>query len=152
MIGVLEFLFFPLLVGPRKEQEIHQGRKRIDILMENAAIVGIFHRLHSVRKLPCAFIAFECKNYSNDIANEELDQIAGRFSPNRGKIGFVCSRRFDNRSRFVERCRDTFKDDRGLVVPVDDETVLGWLKIIEDGKRRDLDASLTRAIDEIWVS
>jgi hypothetical protein len=152
MIGVLEFVFFPQLVGPRKEQEIHQGRKRIDILMENAATDGIFHRLHSIRGLPCAFVAFECKNYFTDIANPELDQISGRFSPNRGKIGFVCCRRFEDRVRFIERCRDTFRDDRGLVVPVDDATVTTWLWVIESGKRRELDVHLTRPVDEVWVA
>ena len=152
MIGVLEFVFFPQLVGPRKEQEIHQGRKRIDILMENAATEGIFHRLHSIRGLPCAFVAFECKNYSTDIANPELDQISGRFSPNRGKMGFVCCRRFEDKVRFIERCRDTFRDDRGLVVPVDDATVTAWLAVIESGKRRELDVHLTRDVDEVWVS
>lgn len=152
MIGVLEFIFFPFLVCPRKEQEIHQGRKRIDIVMENSATSGILHRLHDIRHLPCAFVAFECKNYSTEIVNPELDQIAGRFSPNRGRIGFICCRRFEDKARFVERCRDTFRDDRGLVVPIDDHTADTWLAMIEGRKRNNLDAVLTRAIDEVWVS
>ena len=63
MIGIVEFLFFPNLIYPKKEREIHQGRKRIDIVMENGARSGIFQRLHQIRHLPCAFVAFECKNY-----------------------------------------------------------------------------------------
>ena len=92
MIGVIEFLFFPSLLYPRKEREIHQGRKRIDIAMENGAKTGIFVRLHQIRDFPCAYVAFECKNYSTDVANPEIDQLAGRFSPNRGKVGFLCCR------------------------------------------------------------
>ena len=42
MIGALEFIFFPHLVYPRKEQEIHQGRKRIDIVYTNSARNGFF--------------------------------------------------------------------------------------------------------------
>jgi hypothetical protein len=152
MVGVLEFIFFPFLVCPRKEQEIHEGRKRIDVVMENSATSGIFHRLHDIRHFPCAFVAFECKNYTTEIANPELDQIAGRFSPNRGRIGFICCRRFEDRARFVERCRDTLRDDRGLVVPIDDQTADAWLALIEDSKRRNLDAVMARAIDEVWVS
>ena len=152
MIGILEFIFFPILVCPRKEQEIHQGRKRIDIVMENGAISGVLHRLHAVRKLPCAFVAFECKNYTTEIANPELDQIAGRFSPNRGKIGFICCRHFEDRARFVERCRDTFKDDRGLVAAVDDATVHSWLSLIENGRRRDIDSAIAKSIDEVWLA
>jgi len=152
MVGILEFVFFPMLVCPRKEQEIHQGRKRIDIVMENSATSGVLYRLHAIRKLPCAFVAFECKNYTTEIANPELDQIAGRFSPNRGKIGFICCRRFEDRRRFVERCRDTLKDDRGVVVAVDDATVESWLLLIESGQRRSLDAAITKVIDEVWLA
>jgi hypothetical protein len=152
MVGVLEFIFFPQLLCPRKEQEIHDGRKRIDVLMENGARLGIFHRLHSIRRLPCAFVAFECKNYTTDIANPELDQISGRFSPNRGKLGFICCRHFEDRSKFVRRCRDTFKDDRGLIVAVDDATTDSWLALIEDGQRAKLDKSITSVVDEVWVS
>jgi hypothetical protein len=152
MIGILEFVFFPSLVCPRKELEIHDGRKRIDIVMENAAPTGVFNRLHAVRGLPSAFIAFECKNYTREIANPELDQIGGRFSPNRGKAGFICCRSFDNRLRFVQRCRDTFRDDRGLIIAVDDNIVQGWLALIEASRRRDLEASFSRLVDEVWLA
>jgi hypothetical protein len=152
MIGVLEFVFFPALVCPRKEHEIHQGRKRIDIVMENAATSGIFHRLHAVRQLPSAYVAFECKNYSREIANPELDQIAGRFSPNRGKVGFICCRSFENRAWFVERCRDTLRDDRGLIIAVDDTIVSSWLRLIEAGRRRDIDAEVGNLVTEVWLA
>ncbi|HVS27128.1 MAG TPA: hypothetical protein VHE58_07520 [Burkholderiales bacterium] len=152
MVGILEFLFFPALLCPRKEQEIHQGRKRIDVLMENGATIGIFYRLHATRKLPSAFVAFECKNYTTEINNPELDQIAGRFSPNRGRVGFICCRHFEDRARFVQRCRDTLKDDRGLVAAVDDATIDLWLSLIEARRRRDLDSAIARVIDEVWIS
>jgi hypothetical protein len=152
MIGILEFVFFPDLVCPRKEQEIHEGRKRIDIVMENAAAGGMFHRLHAVRQLPSAFVAFECKNYTREIANPELDQIAGRFSPNRGKVGFVCCRNFENRDLFVARCRDTLRDDRGLVIGIDDTIVSSWLRLIEQGRRRDIDAEVANLVNEVWLA
>lgn len=152
MIGALEFILFPSLVCPRKEAEIHEGRKRIDILMENAASAGIFHRLHAVRDLPCSFIPIECKNYSREIANPELDQISGRFSTNRGRGGFVCCRTFENRAHFVERCVDTFRDGRGLVLPIDDATLIELLALIRDGQRAEVDTRLARLVDEIWLA
>jgi hypothetical protein len=152
MIGVVEFLFFPYLVNPRKEKEIHQGRKRIDIFMENGARDGIFHRLHDVRKLPCSFVAIECKNYSTEVANPELDQLSSRFSVNRGKLGLLCCRTFEDRALFVERCRDTFKDDRGLIVPLDDQTILQLLEIVQTGRRPEIEKKLTSLVDEVWVS
>lgn len=120
--------------------------------MENGAKHGIFYRLHQVRGLPCAFVAFECKNYSKDVKNPELDQLAGRFSPNRGRIGFLNCRGFEDRMTFVERCRDTFGDDRGLIIPLDDETVDLLLAQIENGQRRNIDEIITSLIDEVWIS
>jgi hypothetical protein len=152
MIGVFEFLLFPDLLNPRKEKEIHQGRKRIDILMENGARYGIFHRLHDVRKLPCSFVPIECKNYATEVANPELDQLAGRFSVNRGKCGLLCCRTFEDRAVFIERCRDTLKDDRGLIVPLDDNTILKLLDTVRQRRRRDIDTELTKLVDEVWIS
>lgn len=152
IIGILEFIFYPSLLYPKKEHEIHEGRKRIDIVMENGAKKGVFLRLHQNKGLPCAFVVFECKNYNNEIANPELDQISGRFSPNRGKIGFICCRHFENRDLFIKRCHDTFKDDRGLIIPLDDKTILRWLALIEGGKRDHLEKEMTSLVNEIWLS
>ena len=152
MIGVSEFIFFPNLTHPKKEREIHQGRKRIDILFENAATTGIFERIPRLRGLPCAYVPFECKNYTTEVENPELDQLAGRFSVNRGKLGFLCFlRTFQNRLRFVERCRDTFNDDRGLIMPLDDTTVIRLLTLIQTGQRDAIDGLLSELVAEVWV-
>jgi hypothetical protein len=151
MIGVSEFLFYPDLVHPKKEREIHQGRKRIDIYFENAADTGIFHRLPNIRHMPCAYVPFECKNYTTEIENPELDQLSGRFSVQRGTVGFLCCRQFQNRQRFIERCRDTFSDGRGLILPLDDDTVTRLLTLARDSKRGDIDQLLSEMVAEIWL-
>ena len=108
--------------------------------------------MHQVRNLPCAFVALECKNYTNDVANPELDQLSGRFSPNRGRIGFLCCRAFENRDHFIERCRDTFRDDRGLIIPLDDITICEILARIQQGRRISLDDYFTNLINLVWYS
>jgi hypothetical protein len=152
MIGILEFLFFPGLLNPVKEREIHDGRKRIDIVMENGADTGPLEELHRVKKLPCAYVPIECKNYRTDAANPEIDQLAGRFSTNRGQLGILACRRFENRELFVKRCRDTLKDGRGLIVPLDDALVIRMLEMIRNGRRRDIAGVLRELIGEIWLS
>jgi hypothetical protein len=152
MIGVLEFIFYPQLQHPKKEHEIHHGRKRIDILMENGATAGIFYIIPTLRRLPCAYVPFECKNYTTEVANPELDQLAGRFSVNRGKMGFLCCRNFQDRARFIERCRDTLRDDRGVIIPLDDETVLRLLQMIEHGHRDEVDDTLSELVSEVWAA
>jgi alkylhydroperoxidase/carboxymuconolactone decarboxylase family protein YurZ len=152
MIGIAEFLFYPSLLHPKKEREIHDGRKRIDIVMENGATGGPFFTLPNAQRIPCLYVPFECKNYGREVGNPELDQIAGRFSLNRGKVGFLCCRSFADRATFIERCRDTIKDDRGLIIPLDDKTVLGLLELIEKGERSSLDTALSDLIAEVLLS
>lgn len=152
MVGLLEFLFYPSLLNPIKEREIHDGRKRIDIYMENGAKDGAFYALPNIKKMPCPYVVFECKNYSREVGNPELDQIAGRFSTNRGRVGFLCCREFEDRQLFVKRCQDTLNDGRGLIIPLDDNTIIEMLKLIRSGQRRDVDHVFARLIAEIWLS
>ncbi|MCX5889041.1 MAG: hypothetical protein NTY36_06265 [Deltaproteobacteria bacterium] len=152
MVGIVEFLFFPKLLCPIKEKEIHQGRKRIDIQMENGARSGIFYRLHDIQHIPCSYVPFECKNYQTDIANPEIDQLAGRFSVNRGKVGFLCCRQFENRNLFLNRCKDTFTDGRGLLLPLDDKIILTFLELIKNRKRDGIDQHLSFMVREVCGS
>lgn len=126
--GILEIIFYPHLINPVKEHEIHNGRKRIDISFDNAARSGIFYRLSENHRIPCTYIFVECKNYSKDIANPELDQMSGRFSFRRGQVGFVVCRTIDNMNLFMDRCRDTFRDGRGLIIPLVDDDIIQLLE------------------------
>lgn len=116
---LLAALFYPHLTQPRKEWEIHDGRKRIDIVFTNVASVGFFSWVAQHYSAP--HVVVECKNYARDVANAELDQLAGRFSPRRGRVGLLLSRSFENETTFAARCRDTARDGRGFIVHLTDE-------------------------------
>ncbi|HXA20379.1 MAG TPA: hypothetical protein VN380_25595 [Thermoanaerobaculia bacterium] len=134
--GILELIFYPDLFAPQLEHEIHEGRKRIDLTLDNGARDGFFHRLHSVLKIPCAYILVECKNYSRDVANPELDQMSGRFSPNRGKFGIVVSRTVDDMPLLLARCADSHRDDRGTILPLADADLITILEALGAGAVR----------------
>lgn len=140
--GILELIFYPYLVSPIVENEIHDGRKRIDITFDNASEAGFFYRLSNTYNIPSQFIHVECKNYSKDVANPELDQLAGRFSPNRGKFGLMLCRTIDNMERFLNRCTDTYSDNRGLIIPLVDEDLIYLMKEIKLDRRENIDSFL----------
>lgn len=132
VVGILEFLFYPDVVSPIVENEIHDGRKRIDITFDNSASRGFFYRLHTTYQTPAQFIFVECKNYSREVANPEIDQLSGRFSVNRGKFGLLLCRTVDDMDALLARCNDTYVDGRGIMLPLVDIDLIRMLnKVIE---------------------
>lgn len=117
-------------------------------LYEDGSAEENWVRISNKFSVPCGYVVIECKNYKDEVANPELDQLAGRFSVNRGKLGLLICRSFENRALFVERCRDTFKDGQGLIVPLDDERVRTLLKHVETD-RSGIDTALSSYVREI---
>ena len=123
IIGILELLFYPNLSSPRKEKDIHEGRKRIDIVFDNSSETGFFFNLPNKNiLLPCPYVYVECKNYTGEVANPEIDQLSGRFSNRRGRVGILTCRELED--NFIKRCADTYEDERGLVIPLEDKDLL----------------------------
>lgn len=116
---LLTSIFSPDLMYPKAQHRIHEGRKRIDITYANIAQDGFFYWL--MVNYPASHIFIECKNYSVDLSNPEFDQLSGRFSPSRGKFGFLVCRKNDNKDAVLKRCQDTARDDRGFIILLEDE-------------------------------
>jgi hypothetical protein len=142
---LLTVLFYPALVFPHKEEKIHQGRKRIDIAFTNAATHGFFQWVAQHHAAANVFV--ECKNYSSDLANPELDQLSGRFSPSRGQVGLLLCRHLEDKELFIQRCRDTALDGRGFIIPLDDDDLAALVQIGDD--RDEQFASLKARFDQL---
>ena len=125
--SLLEILWYPYLTNPIIEREIHEGRKRIDIVMDNNATEGFFHKIHDVSKVFCPYIFIECKNYGREVSNPELDQLSGRFATMRGQLGLLLCRAVTDRKLLLKRCKDTFSDGRGLIIPLTDDDIIQML-------------------------
>ncbi len=119
--ALLSAIFYPALVFPVRESKIHEGRKRLDIRYVNKARDGFFYWLHAVHETPSGTVVVECKNYGSELGNPEFDQLTGRFSPQRGQIGFLSYRGFGNKTDVIRRCRDAARDWRGYVIALDDD-------------------------------
>ena len=131
--SLLTALFYPSLSNPQVQHKIHDGRKRIDITYTNAAMTGFFFWLGQHYAAPHIFV--ECKNYTRELENPELDQLSGRFSPSRGQFGLLVCRSFEDKALFLQRCCDTANDDRGFIIPLDDSD----LATLVNERRKSLD-------------
>lgn len=128
---ILSSLFYPALCNPTKQHKIHQGRKRIDITYTNESQVGFFQWIGS--HYPAAFVFVECKNYGREVGNPEVDQLAGRFSPSRGKLGLLVCRSVEDSELLMARCVDTAKDDRGYILHLTDDDLIELMEAAKKG-------------------
>lgn len=149
ILGALTAVFSPALAFPSKEQEVNEGRKRIDIVFTNRDRLGFFHFLAVTHDIHCPYILFECKNYGQDIGNPEIDQLAGRFSRDRGQLGFLVCRSVSDRTRLVQRCRDLVRDKREYVLVLDDADVAELLRLRAESNRSGIDKLLDRRFAEL---
>lgn len=141
-LGICTFIFHPDLIAPVKEFEQHDGRKRVDIAFTNAASRGFFFRRLEAPQTRAATVFIECKNYSREIANPELDQLSGRFNLRRGHFGMLLCRKLEDRKKIISSCRDTAVDGRGYMLPLEDKDLIAMLEFIEQGKRAEIEGYL----------
>jgi hypothetical protein len=128
VMGSLTALFYPDLIQPHKEWEINDGRKRIDIVFTNAADTGFFAQRRDEASINANSVIVECKNYSNDLANAEFDQLIGRFDLRRGKFGFITHRNADRPEVLQQRCLDAAKSQQGYIIALSDADLVSMLR------------------------
>ena len=130
--ALLSALFYPSLTDVTIEREIEQGRKRIDISYVNIAVDGFF-RWFTTQIRGAPWVSFECKNYSNDPANEALAQLVGRLNDFRGRLGFLVCRRISDRTVFSARCHSELVNNGNYIIGLDD----GDLTALVEARRND---------------
>ncbi|MBR5279426.1 MAG: hypothetical protein IKU26_00455, partial [Clostridia bacterium] len=86
---------------------------------------------------------------TRDIKNPELDQMSGRFSHQRGWFGMIMCRGFDDKNLFIQRCKDTASDGRGIIICLDDTDIKTMLQLVADGKRFEVDKYMINRYQQI---
>ena len=150
--AALELIFYPRLVCPEIEREINEGRKRIDLVFDNAAETGFFNRLHTTYDTPSQFIMVECKNYGRELGNPELDQMIGRFSPNRGKFGLIVCRSLEDETLFLQRCADSYVANHGIILPLTDADLIYILRQLQADEKHPEEAVLMRRFRSVALN
>jgi len=149
IVGILTYLFYPHLISPAIEREIDDGRKRIDLTFSNSAEAGFFKDRKDEAFTIAREVMVECKNYDDDIANPELDQLAGRFDPRRGRFGLMLCRSINDPDLVLHRCRDMFQAQRGIVIVLSDEDVIAMLRTAPIERGDMIQAYLRKRLREI---
>lgn len=126
--NLLTAAFYPSLSYPKAQHRINEGRKIVDIEYTNLLSGDGFFSWFG-KNYPAPHVYVECKNYTSDISNPELDQIAMRFSPSRGKLGILVCRKFDDKVRFIQSCRDTALNQIGYILVLDDTDLEELVKL-----------------------
>lgn len=127
-MGVLTTCFYPHLVNPHKEWEINEGRKRIDIVYTNASENGFFSHRRDANNTAATMVIVECKNYSKEINNPEIDQLLGRFDDNRGYLGIMTCRAIGKGRKAIAKCRDLAIARRGYIMVFTDNDLIALLR------------------------
>lgn len=114
-------------ISPALEQEIDDGRKRIDLTFLNTAEFGFFKDRKDDPFTVSREVIVECKNYTDDITNPEIDQLSGRFDPRRGRLGLMLCRTIEDPLLVTRRCRDVFQAQRGVIIVLSYDDVVELL-------------------------
>lgn len=123
-------LFYPWLAHPMPQTKQNNGRKRVDITYYNVATDDFFGWVKSHYTAPYIFV--ECKNYTTDIGNAELDQLSGRFGTSKGQVGISVSRQINDRDKIDASCRDTAQQGRGFIIALDDEDLKALVDAVKN--------------------
>lgn len=150
IVGAFQELFYPALTRPTKEQAVDNGRKRIDIFFHNSADSGFFAKLIHLHRYHAPYISVECKNYSTDIENPEIDQLLGRLNRKRGYVGILTCRHIADRKLLLKRCRDIVNNnDKHLVMVLDDQDLSALFNLIAKGEKKKINEYLEDRLKEI---
>jgi hypothetical protein len=149
IVGMLLTIFYPELWNPAKEQEINEGRKRIDIVFNNGPSQGFFSSLATYHHIKCPYIFVECKNYTDDPQNPELDQLQGRLSDKRGMFGILVCRSVKDEDRLIKRCRDIVNNDRKYIIFLTDDDIIKLLELREKDDQKEQFSYLDSRLKEV---
>lgn len=129
---ILIGLFGDQLRNPKSQHKTLGGRHRIDITFENPISgKGFFSELYHRRKIPSPFIAFECKNYSSDISNEEFSQTESRLIDPIGKFAIIICRHIKNLDLVNQKCKDLYNKhlDRKHILVFQDSDIQELIRL-----------------------
>lgn len=130
---LLSRVFSKDLRNLKLQEEISEGRRRVDFVMTNGATDGFFWHLSERHHLKCPYILFECKNYKEDLKNGEFAQLADRLQNKIGQVGIIVCRSIENKKKCLKDQQDRYPDR--LILVLDDDDITNLMSFHVEGDR-----------------
>lgn len=131
---VLNQVFDCQLMRGSKEVGIDKGKKRIDIVYDNVGEKGFFSYIKETYRVYCPKIIIECKNYSSDPKNPEIDQLIGRLGKHTGELGILICRTIKDKQSLLERCQAALNKDQGYIIFLTDDDIHQLINLKADSE------------------
>ncbi len=146
---VIAGVFDDELKNPEMGAPVNGNLGYVDVKFKNRNQPGFFKNLKELHDLKCPSIWVECKNYNEDLANPEFDQLSGRLdNPERGQVGILACRKIVDRARVLEHCRAKFRIRKCLIV-LDDKDFVKLVKLKLAGGEHTVTDYMEMKVDEI---
>ena len=149
IFNALTSIFDKWLKNPKKEVKMDGGRKRIDITFNNKAKEGFFYDLRTRYNIPSPIIFIECKNYSEDIRNPELQQIETRLNGALGMFGMIVCRKIDNNDELLAKLKDIFHRQRKHIIILNDLDIQKIIQLKIDDQEPQIDDFLEEKLLQV---
>lgn len=142
----LKYIFLGSFKRGRFEVKLNDGRKRADIVFDNHADTGFFAHVKNNYQVFCPRIIIECKNYSSDPSNPEVDQLLGRLGKRIGKLGILICREVMNTDKLMKRCKDALHQSGSYIIFLTDKDIIELLRFKEASDEE----SILEYLSSLW--
>ena len=133
---LLSSIFRGDLKNLKPQEDISEGRRRVDFVMTNDAKDGFFWQLSDKHGFKCPYILFECKNYTEDLGNNEFSQLRDRLQKRIGQVGVIICRKIKDKAKCLQAQQDRVEDN--LILVLEDEDISNLLSFHLDEDREGL--------------
>ncbi len=114
---IIVYIFKHSFINMKFEKSLYYGRKFIDTVYTNSAEKGFFKHLPEKHKqVNCQYIVLEAKNYTMDVKNREIDQLAGRLNEKLGNFGILVCRHVNNEKLVRQWCQSHLDSNKYIIV------------------------------------
>jgi len=118
------------------KQPVNDRSMILDTIFSNCAEKGFFKRLQN-KGVDCAYPLIEIKNISTDPVNDEINQVNGSMSLNRGKFGILVCRDIKNEEAVYKKCK-THLPERHILF-LTDKDIINFLELSREGANDEID-------------